>query len=131
MSNIIEVIRSLPKMEGYKPASQIEISDAEIQLCVHFADEYKTYLAEFGEVSARGVELTGIIDAAYINVVLATKEKWSMYPQVPRNLYVVEDTTIEGVVIWQDSNGYIYKTTPNSEPAKIAESLADYLARGK
>lgn len=127
MQKIIEIINSLPKMEGYKTASEIEISDAEIQLCLHFAEEYKTYLAEFGEVSARGLELTGIIDADYINVISATKEKWGMYPKVPKNLYVVEDTTIDGVVIWQDSNGYIYKTTPNSEPVKIADSLADYL----
>ena len=129
MSSIIETIRSLPKMEGYKPASQIEISEAENQLCLHFSDEYKTYLAEFGEVSAMGLELTGIIDANYINVVSATKEKWGMYPQVPHNFYVVEDTTIDGVVIWQDDKGIIYKTTPNSEPIKIAETLTDYLKR--
>ncbi len=131
MANIIEIIRSLPKMAGYKPASPTEISDAEIQLCLIFAEEYKTYLAEFGEVSARGLELTGIIDAAYINVVTVTKEKWDMYPQVSRKLYVVEDTTVDGIVIWQDADGYIYKTTPNSEPVKISESLADYLARSK
>ena len=127
MSNIIETIRSLPKMEGFKPASQTEISDAEIQLCLRFADEYKKYLAEFGEVSARGLELTGIISADYINVVVATKEKWGMYPNVPHNLYVVEDTTIDGIVIWQDANGIIYKTTPHSEPLKIADSLNEYL----
>jgi hypothetical protein len=114
-------------MEGYKPASQIEISDAEIQLCLFFADEYKTYLAEFGEVSAYGLELTGIIDTDYLNVVSATKEKKVMYPKVPRNFYVIEDTTIDGIVIWQDTNGYIYKTTPNREPVKIADSLAAYL----
>jgi len=127
MANIIETIRLLPKMQGYKPANKIEISDAEIQLCVRFADEYKIYLSEFGEVSARGIELTGIIDADYINVVSATKEKWSMYPQVPHSLYVIEDTTIDGIVIWQDTKGFIYKTTPNSEPIKIANSLEDYL----
>ncbi|MCL2046876.1 MAG: SMI1/KNR4 family protein [Oscillospiraceae bacterium] len=131
MSNIIETIRSLPKMEGYKPASKIEISDAEIQLCLHFADEYKTYLAEFGEVSAQGLELTGIIDADYINVISATKEKWDLNPTVPRNLYVIEDTTIDGIVIWQDGNGIVYKTTPHNEPIKIAESMLDYLKMKK
>lgn len=127
MSKIIEVIKSLPKMFSCTPASEIQISDAEIQLCLKFAEEYKSYLAEFGEVSAKGVELTGIISADYLNVVLATKEKWELYPQVEHNLYVVEDTLVDGIVIWQDSNGSIYKTMPNIKPIKIFESLADYL----
>ena len=116
-------------MERYKPASEIDISDAEIQLCLRFSDEYKLYLKEFGEVSARGMELTGIIDADYINVVSSTKEKRNMYPQVPPSFYVVEDTTVDGVIIWQDEKGYIYRTTPNSEPLKIADSLAMYLTK--
>lgn len=127
MSKIIEVIKSLPKMSSYNPADKIEISNAEIQLCLKFAEEYKIYLAEFGEVSARGIELTGIIDANYINVVSATKEKWKLYPQVGHHLYVIEDTLIDGIIIWQDSDGFIYKTTPNTNPVKIFESLVDYL----
>lgn len=129
MSNIIEIIKTLPKMSGYKPASKIEISNAEIQLCLNFAEEYKIYLAEFGEASAKGMELTGIISAEYINVVSATKEKWKLYPQVEHNLYVIEDTLVDGIVIWQDSSGTVYQTTPNSEPVKIAESLVQYLEK--
>lgn len=129
MSNIIEIIKTLPKMSGYTPASKIEISNAEIQLCLNFAEEYKIYLAEFGEASAKGIELTGIINAEYINVVSATKEKWKLYPQVEHNLYVIEDTLVDGIVIWQDSSGTVYQTTPNSEPVKIAESMAQYLKK--
>lgn len=129
MSNIIEIIKTLPKMSGYTPASKIEISNAEIQLCLNFAEEYKIYLAEFGEASAKGMELTGIISAEYINVVSATKEKWKLYPQVEHNLYVIEDTLVDGIVIWQDSSGTVYQTTPNSEPVKIAESMAQYLKK--
>ena len=127
MSNIIEIIRSLPKFSGYKKPSSIEISDAEIQLCLRFADEYKEYLAEFGEASAKGIELTGIIDADYINVVRATKEKWALYPQIPHNMYVIEDATIDGIIIWQDGEGIIYQSTPRTDAAKIADSLTEYL----
>jgi hypothetical protein len=127
MSNIISTIKALPKMSGYKAATNIEISDAEIRLCLRFADEYKTYLAEFGEASARGIELTGIIDAEYLNVVSATKEKWQIYTQVPHNFYVIEDPGIDGIVVWQDSNGTVYKTTPNTKPVRIADSLDEYL----
>jgi hypothetical protein len=127
MSNIVKAIRSLPKFSGYKKTSNVEISKAEIQLCLPFADEYKEYLAEFGEASAKGLELTGIIDADYINVVTATKEKWDMYPQIPHNLYVVEDTNIDGIIIWQDATGAIYKSTPNTDAVIIAYSLTEYI----
>ena len=127
MINIVDTIRSLPNMKGYNPASQSEIEYAENQLELNFAEEYKTYLAEFGEISAKGIELTGIIDAAYINVILKTKEKWEMNPGVPKNLYVVEDAAVDGIVIWQDADGTIYQTKPNGEPVKIADSLVGYL----
>ncbi len=127
MSDIIKVIRSLDKLRSCKPAKDVDIDNAELELCVQFSDEYKTYLAEFGAISARGVELTGLIDAEYINVVSATKEKRKMYPQVPNALYVIEDAAIDGIVIWQDTGGHIYKTTPNSSPEKICDSLAEYL----
>ena len=127
MSNIIETIRSLPEMEGYKPASQQIITDAELQLRLRFASDYKTYLSEFGEVSARGMELTGIIEADYINVVTVTKEKWAMCPQVSHNLYVVEDTHIDGIIIWQDENGAIYQSFPNNQPKQIANSLVEFI----
>lgn len=129
MSTIIETINSLPKMSGYKPASKTAISEAEIQLCLNFADEYKIYLAEFGEVSARGIELTGIIEADYINVVSATKEMWRLNPQVPHNLYLLIDAGMDGIAIWQDSSGAVFQTTPNREPVKIAESLEQYLKK--
>lgn len=127
MLKIIEVIKSLPKMSSYKPATQVQISDAEIELCLKFSEEYKAYLKEFGEISAKGIELTGIIDANYIDVVSVTKEKRLLYSQVGYNMYVVEDTFIDGIVIWQDSDGIIYKTSPNGGLIKIFDSLADYL----
>lgn len=129
MSDIIKVIRSLDKLRSCKPANKVDIDNAELELCVRFADEYREYLAEFGAISARGVELTGLIDAEYLNVVSATKEKRKMYSQVPNALYVIEDTTIDGIVIWQDSNGHIYKTTPNGSLVKIFDSLAEYLTK--
>lgn len=129
MSDIIKVIRSLDKLRSCKPAKEVDIDNAELELCVPFANDYREYLAEFGAISARGVELTGLIDAEYINVVLVTQEKRHIYPQVPNTLYVVEDPAIDGIVIWQDTSGHIYKTTPNSDPVKICDSLAEYLTK--
>ncbi len=127
MISIINAIKELPDLLPLIPASNIEISDAELQLCLRFSEEYKSYLAEFGAVLADGIELTGIAKSEHRNVVSVTKQEWELNSQVPHNLYAVENVGIEGIIIWQDCNGFVYQTTPNSTPLKIAESLEDYL----
>jgi hypothetical protein len=77
---------------------------------------------------ADGIELTGIAKAKHRDVVTVTKQEWALNPNVPHTMYVIENTGIEGVIIWQDANGSIYKTTPNAQPRKIANSLADYIS---
>ncbi len=127
MSKIIEIVNTLPELLPLKPATAVQIIDAELQLRVSFADEYKEYLANFGAIMADGVELTGIAKAEYRNVVSVTKKERGLNPNIPNTLYVVEDTHIDGIIIWQDTQGLIYKSHPESEPCKIAESLGDYL----
>lgn len=129
MSNIISIIRSLPNLHSLVPASQVDISDAEIQLCIRFAEEYRTYLAEFGAVLADGVELTGITKSKRRHVVIATKQEWEINPNVPRSMYVIENVAIDGIIAWQDSKGSVYQSTLNNGPVKIASSLAEYLTK--
>lgn len=127
MNSIVEVVKDLPKMACVGRTSEDAITSAEKALQIRFSNEYRSYLAEFGAVSARRLELTGIISVEYCNVVSATKVAWELNPQAPRTMYVVENTYIDGVVIWQDSAGIVYQTTPNSAPKKIASSLAEYV----
>ena len=126
-SNIVEIINSLIDLLPLKPASDTQITEAEIQLRLNFADEYKVYLKTFGAIMANGIELTGIAKSQHRNVVSVTQEERTLNPKVPNSMYVVESTCVDGIVIWQDSEGYIYKTQPNLEPKKIADSLAEYV----
>ena len=126
-SNIVEIINSLIDLLPLKPAADTQITEAEIQLRLNFADEYKIYLKTFGAIMANGIELTGIAKSKYRNVVLVTQEERILNPKVPNSMYVVENTCVDGIVIWQDSEGYIYKTQPNLEPKKIADSLVEYI----
>lgn len=127
MSKIIEVIRGLRNLEKVGKTSVADITDAEIQLRLNFAEEYKEYLAEFGAISANGIELTGIISVEYCNVVSTTIQEWKLNPKTPHTMYVVENTYIDGIVVWQDTNGLIYQSSPNTEPKQIAKSLAEYI----
>ena len=128
MKNIVTVINSLSDVLPLKPATAIQIADAELQLRVSFADEYKEYLAAFGAIMADGLELTGIAKSEHRNVVSLTKREWKLNPKVPHVMYVVENTCIDGIIIWQDTNGLIYQTKPNMDVKQIAMSLADYIS---
>ena len=127
MNNVIDTINSLPEMLSLKPANDIQITDAELQLRVRFSDEYKVYLKEFGAVMADGIELSGIAKSEHRSVVAMTKQERELNPKVPNNMYVIENTHLDGVIIWQDSNGKVYRTQPNKEPVKISDSMVDYI----
>lgn len=129
MSKIVEIINNLPDLLSLKPATDIDIKDAEIQLRVSFNEEYREYLLAFGAIMADGIELTGIAKSAHRNVVNQTKQERELNPKVPNNMYVVENTGVDGIVIWQETNGGIYQSSPNVEPKKVADSLLEYLSK--
>lgn len=127
MAHIVDLINSLPDMLPLKPATETQISDAELQLRVQFSDEYSDYLAAFGAIMADGIELTGITKAEYRNVVSVTKKERELNPNVPNTMYVIENTGVDGIIVWQDSTGTVYQTTPDSKPIEIAASLEEYI----
>lgn len=128
MTKIVKLIQSLPDVLSLKPATQKQILDAEIQLRLKFDEEYREYLAAFGAIITGSLELTGITKSEYRNVVALTQQEWALNPKVPHTMYVVENAYIDGIFIWQDTNGAVYLSKPNSAPFKIAESFSQYLS---
>jgi hypothetical protein len=118
-------------MLSLTPATDTQIADAEHQLGMCFSYEYKMYLKHFGAIIADGIELSGIAKSKHRNVVTVTIQERKFNSKVPDNLYVIENTDIDGIVIWQDPNGTIYKTEPNKGPKKIADSLTVYIKNHK
>ena len=131
MSRIIEIINNLPELLQMQPASDEQITAAEIDLKVCFSDEYKEYLKTFGAIMADGIELSGIAKSEHRNVVLLTKKERDLNQKVPNSMYVIENMCVDGIVVWQNSQGEIYLTHPNTEPKKIADSLAEYIINHK
>jgi hypothetical protein len=129
MSNIVKIVQALQNVFPLKAATNIEITDAEIELRVSFANEYKEYLTSFGAIIADGIELTGIAKADYRNVVKVTQQEWELNGNVPHSMYVVESTGIDGIIIWQDTKGIIYQSSPNVPPKEIAKSLSEYILK--
>lgn len=128
MGKIIQTVNSLADLLPLKAATETQITEAERQLELHFSDEYKEYLTAFGAIMADGIELTGIAKSEYRNVVSVTKREWGLNTKILHTMYVVEDLHIDGIIIWQDTDGRIYRSTPFSEAKQIADSLSDYLS---
>lgn len=127
MSKIVEIVNSLPELLATGAAESSSIDNAEKELGLKFAAEYREYLGAFGSVLAEDIELTGIAKSKNRNVIEVTKREWELNPQVEHNLYVVENLAVDGVIIWQDETGYIYQSAPNKKADRIADSLVDYI----
>jgi hypothetical protein len=128
MSDIVQTIQALSQLLPLKPAAAGEIADAEKQLGLRFADEYKEYISTFGAILADDIELTGIAKAKSRNVVSVTMQERKLNPDVPDDYYVIENVGVDGIIIWQNASGSVYRTAPNLAPVEIAPSLAAYLA---
>ena len=126
-NSIIDLIKSLKDMHHLDKANDEEIEAAEKALNLKFSDEYKKYVSEFGVISAVGIELTGVTSSPRLSVVEVTKREKEVNEGIPNNMYVIEDTGIEGLIILQDQFGMVYSIAHNGEPKKIFNSLYEYL----
>ena len=111
--------------EGIVPIEKIKM--AEEKLCIRFANDYTEYLAQYGTISCNGHELTGISCDKYLDVVYVTEKQWNKNRFAKHLLYVIEETHIDGIVIWQSSSGEIYQSDPGAEPIKICNSFYEYI----
>lgn len=127
MSKTIEMMKSLPDFIGSDGRDEQEIIQAETALGVSFAKDYREYLKEIGLACFDGYEFTGITDVKRLDVVSVTKEQREESDSDTKSWYVIEEAGIDGIAIWQDSNGNIYQTTYGTHCKKIADSIMEYI----
>lgn len=128
-ADIMYAIHDIPGLVYNKTISiyPTDISFAEKALGVNFSADYAHYVQLYGSVIGDGIELTTLLPNKRNNVIHATEIGRSLNPLVPRNLYVVEDPGIDGILIWQNHNGEIFESRPNKAPRMIYKSLAEYI----
>jgi len=127
MSDIITKLGSKPFFYTLGCVSEALINTAEQQLGLSFFTEYRKYIATFGIASVDGHELTGICTSPRLNVVDVTSFERNRTPTAQTDWYVIEQANIDGIVIWQSSNGEVYQTSPNADAIKLCDSLCEYL----
>lgn len=128
MSTLIEELKKKGNFYCEKGASIEMIKKAEEVLNLRFADDYKEYLQQFGSVSCGGHELTGVSEDPELDVVKVTIKNLEKNKKVSIPLYVVEETHMDGRVIWQSETGEIFKTEYKEAPEKIFGSLTEYVS---
>jgi hypothetical protein len=124
----LETIDGFYKLQG---ASDAQIADAQACLGVTFAPEYMEYLKMYGAVAIDGVMLTGISESSENNVVDVTVEAREFYKEVynydiPANLYVIDDTGADHIMILQDETGIIYELS-GYQLTQVAASLVEFI----
>lgn len=125
MAKFVEMLMKKNLISG-NPVVEDEIKMAESKLDVKFARDYKDYVKKYGFVCFDGHELTGICKAKRLDVVSVTEKEREYFENIPKDAYVIEQAHIDGIVIWQTSNGKIYQSQGNSFE-KICDSLAEYI----
>ena len=125
---LVDTIKLMPNYIGSNGRTEKEIDKAEKVLGISFAKDYREYLKEIGLACFDGHELTGLTKTERLNVVYVTREHREQIGKDVSSWYVIEEAGIDGIVLWQSSNGTVYETAPNSKSKKIAKSLAEYIA---
>lgn len=123
---LFEVMESMVDAITGKGVDNSSIEAAEDALGISFSKEYRAYLEHYGIAAVNGHELTGICKSVRTNVVPVTQGA-KLVCDAEDDWYVIEQTNIDGVVIWQSSSGTIYRAAPNTKATKLCESMAEYI----
>lgn len=127
MKNIFVVISGLSGTTYLSPAQETDVVEAERALGLFFADEYRRYLKTYGAVSGQNFELTGIGFSKKVCVVSATERARNNFPCFPKDMYVIEETGAEDLLILQNRVGEVFSYFPEVPPQKLFDSMAEFL----
>lgn len=109
MRDIAQLIEGKFKLYRTKKASAELIAEAQRQLGLRFADDYKNYLSQFGAISFGSTELTGLNVDSYANVVSVTLKEVQRNRCFPKDSYVLENIGMEGLLMLQNEAGEVYE----------------------
>ena len=130
MSKVIDMVNSIKGVRYIGGCSEGDIQRAEKLLRLKFPNEYREYMLEFGSITFKGVELTGLNITGHLNVIDATLQERKFNPDFPKNIFIIENLGIDSIFMVGDEKGSIYKLQYD-KMIKISSSFTEYLQRCK
>lgn len=125
MSKIVDTIKGI-ESEYIGSVSMEVIEEAQRELNFQFPEEYKELLKNFGVISIGSHEIFGLGVDNYLNVIVATKSERNRYPNLLEKYIVIENFSMEGILILLNNDGEVYEFY-NGKTKLITESLVQYL----
>lgn len=129
MSAFVDSLATAEDFDPMDPATDEQVVAAERALGLTFAADYRDYLRTYGCASCFGHEFTGLCPYPRLNVVDATERLRADGEEVPAGWYAVEETGMDGIVVWQTASGEVYAAGPGYRPTYLCASLGEYLLR--
>lgn len=127
MTNIVNYIQSLTSARFTGPVSYGLIIKSESSLGVKFAEDYKLFLRNFGDMLYAHNEILGLNTDHLDDCVSWTLEAREEDETIPDNLYVISSAGIDGVLYLQGTDGVVYQHIPFSECTKKADNLEAFI----
>lgn len=127
----MDMIKQIELLENELEKKNIDdkvVNQIEKNLNLKFSDDYREYLITYGIAAINGHELTGITDYSSYDVKAVTIKMKKINEGIPKEWYVIEDLGIDGVVIWQNEKGEVFRSIPKGEKIKIYDDLISYLS---
>lgn len=110
-----------------KGCSEDKISQAEHTLGTRFAPDYRECLRKYGIFVFEGHEFAGITDVKRVSVTDVTRMNRALMDDIPDDWYVLEETNIDGIIVWQSPDGTVYISQPRIEPVRVAKNLNSFI----
>ena len=123
---VVDKIREIPDILYIGFTKEPAILDAEMELGIEFPQAYLNYLRAFGSVNLCGHQLTGLRVEGMGNVVTATEYERISNPNMPFNMFVLENVGIDGMAIVMDLDGAVF-LLQHETLRRIADSLSEYI----
>ncbi len=127
MNKFTDVIKEYEDFTALGGVDNVSIEKAEIRLGLKFSKEYKEFLREHGAACANAHEFFGICRFKRLNIVEETIKAREENPNVPKNLYYIEDVGIDKIRTWQDESGQLFQTVGNGIPKRMELTLCEYV----
>lgn len=125
--NIVDKIKTIPNLYHLSGCKTNQIKAAQNELDLEFPDEFIDYVKEFGVISFYDTEWTGLNVDGYLNVVDATKNERNLGKEFPQGYFVLENQTIDGILILVNSKGAVYSYQSGNKPVLICKTMTEYL----